>query len=1745
MTTTIQQTYKNELVSQNETLTFVNPKTNKLAPNVFTRTLSVSTITDHLPEDYFYNSDIESPSTSDFDPILGSDPLSITRITNFRKDKTFKNMFKYFNARVQPSRRKNDNAKAQGAFDFDVTVPVSTQVIIEDSIEQLGDITNTLCTSIDAFGISVETIALSGSEKSSLLKSLSSMSTSLRTLSKTDIPSEVKDVIDTLKDEFLPSDGTRSFGAFAVFTAAAAYHYHSRTWTSSIILALSLGAILTFTDIMSKSGTYLVTFATFIISLFAVKADSDNPKAEITDTQFDGFITSLSTIYSGYIATSSGKPIPLEWMKNLGTFSRAKSSIVDFLKFFVQGIEIVVNFIKVDALGGTPLKFFELHSDVLEKYVEAVKEIVTQVQEGSFLTELDNGPVLDHLIVQGERLLQKISNEKALAGDKTALSVQINRLNKLRENFIAIHGGTHGSRQEPATVLFKGGPGTGKSVAMEQLSHDVCLRTLGGIRLNNFTNLPSREIHNRVHENKFWDGYSNQWVTTFDDFAQSIDVAGQPDNEFMNVLRACQGFEYVLHMAHLDQKGRTVFDSKFVLLTTNAIHFHACNSLLSHDALMRRFDLMYVVYPKLEFTTTETSKMALFSRKLDNSKLIQTPVSTALPNGEVVVQDVPDLNVNCLLFQRVDVNHINIGLPVEYNDVLNATIDIYTVKRGRFELFQQKVKARNETLPVFVNVKSESSFFDRLKVKETRFTLSQMKSLDLFEDDIREAINSFMSRYVQTSGMIRSIMDSMFSRLSCDVYGTNYVVIYTFDIFLGVLLGDLRSDVLPLFCPEFILEKPELKGTPFEAGPEFDFMMSVAKDIGAKYSSYRLSHKFVLPLCKDYEVPDFTTFNLSIKDKIKNFYLQCINSDIILSISCFLEKQDKWFLIVSGLTLFFGSLMISGWLSSFFSKDNHRKAKSQSFGHSDRMAKTSRTKFYNKVYDQFQPAVKSQAGSSIDANGELIVDSILKSNHFDFYVQTSLDDDKFSCLGAITFVKGTVAIMPFHFVMKLIMQTDNDPDYMDAKVKVSKENGVERSFFIRDVINGYYMDVASDLGENDLCLVQFPVTMQICKDIISKFAKKDDVPKHIHNIPFIMPMRKGTRQGFARAVDRELPVDMELNFNKVIDNENPTSLTYYVRDSYAYDSFTTYGDCGSLFCVMNPLASERKIFGIHVAGGGKNQNSYAAAVTQESILKDLKHFQDVFDSEPVDKFVTGESGVIFGNKQFNTLGTALSPPSSNFKTSIKRSRCYGDVCMPLTAPAVLRPITVNDVLMNPLYLAQSKYCPPPVWIKKSKIDAVLDDYFAWNEHVSRRDVDRRVHTVDEALFGLLDESESRGLASNTSAGYPMTSGVADNLKKILFATQPDTPERAFATELIRNEVNILLEDYYLKGIRPLFVFTDFLKDERRSLEKVRLCVTRFVSGAPFLYLSTFKMYFGAFALHYQKNRIDNGSSVGVNPYSSEWDVIAKHLTRYDRESDSHVGAGDYSAFDGSEVPIIHYAILDYVNRWYDDGPVNSKIRHLLWQEVVNSRHIAEGVLYEWFSSLPSGHPGTIWINCMYNHFAFRLTWLRIFETVRGYNENVYVIVCGDDNTFTVNHPYRSKFNELTLGPVMKEIGLTYTTELKVTAVVPFRRLEDIEFLKRSFRKEHRLGLWLAPLRLSVILEMPNWTKKHDSDGILASNINEALRELSLHSKPVFDMWSPLIIDVFKKHYPAIMPVKPLLLPYTTIQDDVCASLEYY
>jgi hypothetical protein len=138
--------------------------------------------------------------------------------------------------------------------------------------------------------------------------------------------------------------------------------------------------------------------------------------------------------------------------------------------------------------------------------------------------------------------------------------------------------------------------------------------------------------------------------------------------------------------------------------------------------------------------------------------------------------------------------------------------------------------------------------------------------------------------------------------------------------------------------------------------------------------------------------------------------------------------------------------------------------------------------------------------------------------------------------------------------------------------------------------------------------------------------------------------------------------------------------------------------------------------------------------------------------------------------------------------------------------------------------------------------------------------------------------------------------------------------------------------------------------------------------------------------------------------------------------------------------------------------------------------------------------------------------------MNSFKELVKIITYGDDGLISVHDSILDFFNQTTVTRAMKILGHDYTDECKTGTMYISRPITEVNFLKRSF--VWRNASYDAPLNLDTILDIVQFTKKGPmSESIFISNIDVAMRELSLHDRSVFTHWKNRIqMELNKLNY---------------------------
>jgi hypothetical protein len=648
--------------------------------------------------------------------------------------------------------------------------------------------------------------------------------------------------------------------------------------------------------------------------------------------------------------------------------------------------------------------------------------------------------------------------------------------------------------------------------------------------------------------------------------------------------------------------------------------------------------------------------------------------------------------------------------------------------------------------------------------------------------------------------------------------------------------------------------------------------------------------------------------------------------------------------------------------------------------------------------------------------------------------------------------------------------------------------------------------------------------------------------------------------------------------------------SYYSNRLWKYSLPTKSGHCGAPLFVK--VGGMQRLAGIHIAGHVGDAMGYSVFLDKndmdEAIKLHVKSCQEenlfVLEEPEVTGQVEAQYGylkipnLIVDRERIGKYGHQVmaigKKPATNTKSKLMKSKLFSCLSSVIPnqkrfMPAYLR---VMDNGIDPMEVAQDGYGRVE---KSPRISlALLCAESYWNKvgRLPRNPNSVRPITFEEAVVPGEAWQCVRKIARSTSPGYPFNL-VYKDAKKSLFGKAEeyafDTPEwQALVQEME------FCEKQMLEGIRPVWVFMSFLKDERRPVEKAIKGKTRLVSGAPVSYTVLLRKYTLGFVDWFIQNRIKNSSAVGVNPYGEEWDAIAAqhgYLVKGDCNS-KRMFAGDFSGYDKK----LHYVwiqvLAQMMNWFYDDqGTDTWKIRNSLLEELAFSRHVVGDEIIEWIGSNSSGNALTPVLNSIANILMCRYVTCHIYLEHKANPEKVTdasfsraldvlfplngsdkicTTVFGDDNLVSqapgMEFPW---FLPRVYGDYyMQLFGIEYTDEGKQGISEKLRSIDEVTFLKRGFKMDCVViganRKFLAPLELDTIIESVRWYR--NSDLYLdswSSTIVTAIRELSLHPRNVYEHYGKLICNACSRISELQNTRVPMVLPVYKIQQEETMSLE--
>lgn len=720
-------------------------------------------------------------------------------------------------------------------------------------------------------------------------------------------------------------------------------------------------------------------------------------------------------------------------------------------------------------------------------------------------------------------------------------------------------------------------------------------------------------------------------------------------------------------------------------------------------------------------------------------------------------------------------------------------------------------------------------------------------------------------------------------------------------------------------------------------------------------------------------------------------------------------------------------------------------------------------------------------------------------------------------VGAVQFIEGNLAVMPKHFKREI-----RECGHTGKLIFTSAQQ--DRFNFRMEVADFMKMHSVT-YPDMDVEFVRFDLrSLKAHKSILSYMLTEDQMAKFIkasgQTVVLEVPMPLYRADGTI-VVTSKAHQSQQCTFlpNIVVKGSS-------VHQIFEYGACTKKGDCGSpLMIAENRHYGGAAYLGFHIAGYADvlARKGYATCVTRDMAIqsqKALKCYKDDIKTSLAERGVklappsaeeqsalVGEGKLVDGS--FLLLGKLDKPLSMGTQSALRVSP-MGEQAVFGPAPklpAILRPVLRDGEVKVPMVEGMKAYQSPFEW-RDVKMLRLITEKVTQPFRQATKFKAKIILTPEEAVVGI-EGMKLKKIARDTSPGYPYRLTSTGGKTK-WFGKEGDYTLEGADWEALKSDALLIIEKAKV-GERSCVIFTDFLKDELRPIAKVEAVATRCISGAPLDYTIAVRMMFGCFLAAMFDSRIDNCMAPGVNPYT-EWFRIANKLLA----KGNRLFAGDFSRFDASEQPYIHMEILGFINRWYASSPSwkpeDDLVREILWLDLIHSRHLTGPsnmleYVVQWNKSLPSGHPLTTPVNSLYSLITLAVCYVHLTGDVDNIHDNVYFCTFGDDNVVGPSESVIEVFHQVSVSAKMQELfGLKYTSDKKGQDLVPTESLEEITFLKRSFKRDAMASGGIScPLDKESFMYVPYWYRSKTScANDMLTNIKNLLGELSQHDESDWD-----------------------------------------
>jgi len=306
-------------------------------------------------------------------------------------------------------------------------------------------------------------------------------------------------------------------------------------------------------------------------------------------------------------------------------------------------------------------------------------------------------------------------------------------------------------------------------------------------------------------------------------------------------------------------------------------------------------------------------------------------------------------------------------------------------------------------------------------------------------------------------------------------------------------------------------------------------------------------------------------------------------------------------------------------------------------------------------------------------------------------------------------------------------------------------------------------------------------------------------------------------------------------------------------------------------------------------------------------------------------------------------------------------------------------------------------------------------------------------------------------------------------------------------------------------------YADWLKDELRPVEKIRIGKTRVFNVCNVAWLITLTRLYGAILAVIGDSEFELGNALGFDMHGSD----PRDLMLYLGVAGPFMFDHDVEKWDAKAM-LAEYQHDCYENwskaMWtYELDLEMFNMRKHAMVSITSRVHVVLNIMYQVNTGMSSGVKTTSTGNSDVHDHTSNMIYTEIMEvadpeiaSLEQKSTHARESKLGDDNIGAASGRAAKNYNALTICANFAKYGVTAVPPTKDGKIpIPYKSVKDVEFLKCKFRKQ---GLrWFAMMREDTMFRLTNWIRKSDNDLLqLTGNMEDAQRFAFGWGKPYFD-----------------------------------------